>query len=367
MKHPLLPLAALALAASLPGSMQAQNKAYLTQVLEYCPAPGQFVHELPAYEEGDTAERMAQKCLDNLYNESLVSLGGYGGYMTVSFDHPVVNVPGQKDLLILGNANRYGTSAEPGIVLVAMDTNANGLPDDTWYELAGSEYANPATLHGYEITYTRPDRPDQDVVWTDNQGGQGVVKYMGSTYGHAHAHFPAWTDQPTLTFRGSRLPDNGAWDETMGMWVMRPWDYGYVDNQWTDEGSQFDLDWAVCADGTPANLPYVDFVRIYTAVNQQVAAGVGELSTEVADVQDLHPEAAASIGRPAGGTPALALQGRTLDVRCPAPTEIRIYRTDGQTVAHWHHPGGHGQTALTLTPGCYVAEAAGQRIKLLVR
>ena len=38
-----------------------------------------------------------------------------------------------------------GGSSEPGIVLVSKDTNGNGLADDEWYELAGSEYNSPAT------------------------------------------------------------------------------------------------------------------------------------------------------------------------------------------------------------------------------
>lgn len=43
------------------------------------------------------------------------------------------------------------------IVMVSYDTNMNGKPDDEWYELAGSEYYKPTTIHNYSITYTRPD------------------------------------------------------------------------------------------------------------------------------------------------------------------------------------------------------------------
>ena len=34
---------------------------YISRVFEYRPAPGQFINTLPAYEEGDTDETMAQK------------------------------------------------------------------------------------------------------------------------------------------------------------------------------------------------------------------------------------------------------------------------------------------------------------------
>ena len=62
-----------------------------------------------------------------------VSLGGFGGYIVVGFDHSIDN-SGDYDLGILGNS--FSGSSEPGIVWVMQDENGNGLPDDTWYELA---------------------------------------------------------------------------------------------------------------------------------------------------------------------------------------------------------------------------------------
>ena len=98
---------------------------------------------------------------------TMVTLGGYGGYIVVGFDHTIVNRPGEYDFKILGNAfyandnprpdAPLGGSSEPGIVMVSVDTNGNGVPDDEWYELAGSEYYKKETLKNYEITYYRPD------------------------------------------------------------------------------------------------------------------------------------------------------------------------------------------------------------------
>ena len=70
------------------------------------PAPGQFVNIMPLYEEGDTEEDMCRKARESISgtNDIMISLGGYGGYVTFGFDHTVVNVPGQKDFKILGNA-----------------------------------------------------------------------------------------------------------------------------------------------------------------------------------------------------------------------------------------------------------------------
>ena len=41
---------------------------YIYKVVDYSPAPGQFVNTMPAYEKGDDAAKMAQKCTDMLAN-----------------------------------------------------------------------------------------------------------------------------------------------------------------------------------------------------------------------------------------------------------------------------------------------------------
>ena len=66
----------------------------ITKVFEYMPAAGQFVNELPPYEEGDDETTMCAKCLQRLEQGSLVSLGGFGGYITVGFDSPILNHTG---------------------------------------------------------------------------------------------------------------------------------------------------------------------------------------------------------------------------------------------------------------------------------
>jgi len=201
---------------------------YISRVYEYCPAPGQFVNEMPRYEDGDTYESILQKAEESISgtNDIMISLGGYGGYVTLGFDHTVINVPGERDFRIWGNCfyellqpDKKGGSAEPGIVMVSYDTNCNGLPDDEWYELAGSEYNSPATRHGYSITYFRPD-PDRDIVadednslddiyyirWADNSGGEG---YMAKNIFHNQQYYPRWLEADSLTFGGTLLAPNG--------------------------------------------------------------------------------------------------------------------------------------------------------------
>ncbi len=149
---------------------------YVTAVTDFLPAPGQFVNELPKYEEGDTQQKMNDKALEAIGHDTrgIVSLGGFGGYIVVGFDHTIINVPGKRDFKVLGNAfyadanpdpaAAKGGSCEPGIVMVAYDRNRNGQPDeDEWYELAGSEYNKSTTIKDYVISYTRPGNGHQPV------------------------------------------------------------------------------------------------------------------------------------------------------------------------------------------------------------
>lgn len=284
----------LAVVLALP--MMAQNSPYLAHVYEYMPAPGQFVNELPEYEDGDDAEAMRRKAEEQIADNErgMITLGGWGGYIIFGFDHPVVNVPGKNDFLVQGNAfytnaslgAEGGGSSEPGIVMVSRDDNGNGLPDDEWYELAGSEYTNPQTLHNDTVTYERTDS-FADVPWTDNLGNNGVIKTNSF---HHHNFCPEWLTGD-LTFTGSRLPDN--WEYVNNQYVLYPYAYGYADNHPdTCSLAQLNIEWAVRNDGTPVHLATIDFIKVYTALQQQVG-NLGESSTEITGARDLHPDAKA--------------------------------------------------------------------------
>ena len=283
---------------------------YISQVYEYCPAPGQFVNEMPQYDDGDTAAdmvRKAQECISGT-NDIMISLGAYGGYVTFGFDHTVVNVAGEYDFRIWGNCfyeavnpDARGGSAEPGIVMVSYDSNCNGVPDDDWYELAGSDYYANTTLHNYTITYHRPDAdkspiPDDTgfisdthyIAWHDSQGSDG---YVAKNIFHKQSYWPRWMDDsPSLSFNGSCLPQNGFDTSGYGSYyVLYSFDWGYVDNHPNDYAdlNSFDISNAVDANGYPVNLPGADFIRVYTGVNQY-CGWLGETSTELSRAQDLH-------------------------------------------------------------------------------
>lgn len=255
-----------------------------SSVLEYIPAPGQFIND------GFTAATDEEACryaLGRLNEGSHVSLGAFGGYLTAGFDHSVESSNGGYDLQITGNAHE--SSSEPGIIWVSQDENGDGLPNDTWYELRGSEYGKEETWQDYAVTYYRPSGPKMPVEWTDNRGGSGTVDYLPAYHAQS-SYYPAWVDAGSYTLRGTRLQDRLTDESGNGsMWIGYPFGWGYADN-WsaTDPDiDKFRISDAVQWDGSPANLKYIDFVRIQCGV-QAKGGWTGEQSTEITLIRDLH-------------------------------------------------------------------------------
>lgn len=294
-----------ALAASLSA---AADSPYITSVYEYRPAPGQFVNTLPAAAAGDTEADVCARALDAIGGTAggTVTLGDFGGYITFGFDHTVQNVAGKADFKVLGNSffkttateKPDGGSSEPGIILVSRDDNANGLPDDTWYEIRGEAYDK--STPGFSITYYRPAADHQPTVsdprgaysddeyirWTASDGTSG---YMPKLLVHTQDYFPLWLSDDQLTFSGTLLPGNAAEEGSrIKEWVLYPAGRGYADCYPNDDArAEIDIDMATDAAGNPANLPGIDFVRVYTGMHQYLGA-LGETSTEVCGAVDLH-------------------------------------------------------------------------------
>lgn len=300
---------------------------YIKSVFDYLPAPGQFVNELPKYNAGDTYETMVAKAGKELIGEeaNMITLGGWGGYVVVGFDHTVVNVPGRRDFRIHGNAfgananprpnAPFGGSCEPGIIMVAYDKNKNGKPDeDEWYEIKGSANfsaeAEPwysvavsvkndvRTFRSYEMTYHRPatETPSPApqghvsignyIRWADNQGQEG---YKVKNTFHTQSYYPGWVKEDKITYKGIRLATNGIEESGSGSYfVLYAFRYGYVDNYPNPHNnSGIDIDWAIDKNGKKANLPGIDFVKVYNGIDQE-NGWLGEASTEVGRGEDLH-------------------------------------------------------------------------------
>ncbi len=286
------------------------------EVVEFHPAPGQFVNTLPKADEGSTHEDVCRKATGNL-NEGtgLIHLGTYGGYITVRFDHPVQNKRGS-DLRITGNGfyaasdpvygkETIGGSFEPGIVYVGVGEDVETCK---WYELAGSEYYT-SEIHDFSITYHKPTSEtgehQQDfstydeyikweATWTDNNGERrDSTGYHMKNSAHAQSYWPLWEDGETLTFKGGKLPNNAVdyITDSRHYWVLYRYAkdaYGYVDASLNkDDYSTFDIDWAVDENGNHVDLKEINFVKVVCGIFQY-CGWLGETSTEVAGFQDLH-------------------------------------------------------------------------------
>ncbi len=266
--------------------VDASQRAACNRVYEYLPAPGQFINETYAPRTMEEACAWAEKQLGSKYG--YVSLGSFGGCVVVGFDHPVACTGGY-DLAIDGNP--LDTSSEPGIVWVMQDENGDGLPNDTWYELRGSEYGKPETWQDYAVTYYRPSEPDAGIAWTDDRGQSGTIARV--SYHRQDSYYPAWVGDDSYTLRGTRLEARNRFDGVQ--WINPPYEWGYADNfssidRLTDNGmnaNRFRIADAVRADGLPAGLAHIDFVKVQTGVLAQ-SGGLGETSTEVFAIRDLN-------------------------------------------------------------------------------
>ena len=226
-------------------------------------------------------------------------------------DHRIENDPANPygvDFTIYGNA--FKGSAEPGIVSVMKDENGNGLPDDTWYELAGSQHYTGNYFACYKLTYFNTSALyNGDILWAGSAGDSGFVRHNEF---HTQPYYPSFEYFPeinldSMSFSGSRL----YMPVSSESGVLKTPDilFGYADvhninnppsgpgpdNPYTPDcvegtgGDAFDISWARDSTGRFMNHDGIDFIRIQTSVNAG-AGPLGELSTDVAGVTDVSPD-----------------------------------------------------------------------------
>jgi hypothetical protein len=264
-----------------------------TVVFEYTPAPGQFINETKTggfTGEETTPEAAIAYATQRMKDDAFVSLGGFGGYMVIGFDHSIDNT-GNYDFGIKGNS--FKGSSEPGIVWVMQDENGNGKPDDTWYELKGSETGKETTVRNYAVTYYRPSEPQQPVQWTDSEGNSGEVDYLKQFHTQDY-YYPAWITADSYTLTGTCVEARNYDQSGNGTyWVQAEYDWGYADNfseidRLSNDGNAnaaananyFKISNAIDDKGNPVDLKYIDFIKVQTACNTK-SGWLGENSTEV--------------------------------------------------------------------------------------
>jgi len=261
-----------------PGS----SDVYITNVFDYVYAPGQ--HALLA-KPADISNFIGEPKNDRGW----LYLGGFGGYVVAGFNHNVMNGEGF-DFEVYG---LQGASPEPGIVYVMPDTNGDGLPNETWYELKGNQFAN--SRRNYWVRYYKAAVDSANITWKDSEGNRGeLISGFGS--GYSSGWWWPSTVVDSITFHGTRLPDSYNDNSSGGTqyWVV-PHDrftWGYAKNLYgTDYDStvganKFDISNAVDSLGNPVNLSNIRFIKVQTAVLQQ-AGWLNEVSTEIRGAKDL--------------------------------------------------------------------------------
>ncbi|MBN2562011.1 MAG: PEP-CTERM sorting domain-containing protein [Phycisphaerae bacterium] len=313
----IMPAFAVILCSLWPSATRAESP-FATAVVDFSPAPGQFVNE-PLY--NDPIKVLGAPIGGGTYNpdnSKLVNLGGFGGSITLAFDHTVmddVTNPLSLDAIVFGNAtwvdnnpNRHW--AECGVIEISRDVNGNGLADDPWYLIPGSHITD--TAGQWEIqtwddntgdpTYT-PDNtnwipPGRTGEW-DTQGYRlpadvfdvtilenpnGLDATEEGIFGYADLH-------PVLIL-GDLDADNVVDDPAISPEHF----YTTPDDPFTvgitpdsGGGDAFDIAWAIdAATREPAGLDGFDFIRITNGENH-VAGIFGEKSPEIGAVADVLP------------------------------------------------------------------------------
>ncbi|MBE9488016.1 MAG: PKD domain-containing protein, partial [Bacteroidetes bacterium] len=272
-----------------------ESKNGWNKVYEYLPAPGQFINENVSLK---TMEEACEYAKNRLNDELYVSLGGFGGYIVLGFDHSILNdIDGEGyNFQVMGNS--FDGSSEPGIVWVMQDINGNSLPDDMWYELKGSESTNSKTIKNYEVTYTRPDK-NSDTPWIDNQTPQnnGVIDYLSAFHTQDY-YYPEWVKENEYKLSGTCIPSRTTQNSDSGFYYNESYEWGYADNfspidRLTEDinynagvnANHFKISNAINSNGDAVNLKYIDFIKVQTGVNVK-AGWLGENSTEVFNTKD---------------------------------------------------------------------------------
>ncbi len=318
-----------AIAASVPfgalsGAASAQSD-FATTVFSYNPAPGQIVNN-PAF--SDPAQMLGPPVGGGTFSPpstGYVSLGGFGGSITLGFDHRIMDDPQNKlglDCIIFSNVfwlsgDPNARFAEAAHIEISIDLNNDGLPNDPWFLIPGSHIPNPASVFLTQLWDNDPvtATPPADLAWYP-AGAPSPMTTAGFV-------LPALFDTGIVNNpNGPTATTEGVWgyaelSPTMLLGDMSGANGSAGDNSLTDPednpaispasfytvpddpfavgidptsggGDAFDIAWAIDpVTGALANLPGFDFIRLSTGVRS--VTPFGEISAELDAVADVAP------------------------------------------------------------------------------
>ena len=164
--------------------------------------------------------------------------------------------------------------------------------------------------------------------------------------------------QNKTIFRGTKLAGNAV--QNGSYFTLPALSWGYADNQpnnSTNDKTSFNIDWAVDASGNPVQLSHIDFIKIYTAMVQE-AGWLGETSTEIAGVEDLHPNASLPTVIHSQENKQMYIQNpfnETLIVKANENCEMILYTISGNLIGKYMiTPGENTITTSQLPTGNYI-------------
>lgn len=246
------------------------------QVIKYLPAPGQFINN-SSYNNPANALGVP--------DGKLVTLGGFGGSITLRLDQPIIDLPGEADFVIIGNAIYSGGDnhqrwAEPAIIEVSSNGN-------DWILIGGSIFNTnfqPTTnLITLNLTNTNSNYWP---TWCSSNSFAIRGYSINSKFNPRLANNGNYTNAPSdtsetlygfgdCTPKGTIPTDfNRNWDSD------DPLSFG---NEGIG-GDAIKLEWAVNSNGEPIyeNIRNANFyfVRLTTAVNINFT-NLGEISPEI--------------------------------------------------------------------------------------
>lgn len=291
-------------------------------VVAYAPAPGQFVNNALYNDPSRAIGPPVGGGTLASDNTKLVSLGGFGGSITLRFTDTVRDDPCNPfglDCIVFGNAfwvagNPNRRWAEPAVIEISLDANSNGLADDPWYLIPGTHIpvAPPGIVPADAIESQPWDNnpstptPPANIGWYP-AGAPAMFTTFGfalpalfdvqvlqnpSGLGATLEAVRAYADHSPTLVLGDTNADNVADDPslTAGDFFTAP-DNPYLVGITPGSGGGDAFDIADAVDpltGAPANLRGFDFIRITNAVNF-VAGILGEISPEIGAVSDVRP------------------------------------------------------------------------------
>jgi len=258
--------------------------------------------------------------------DSVVCLHGPGAYIVVRFNPPIENHAeniGGYDFIVFGNAYWNGGNPEgshwqePAYIEVMRDENGNGIPDDAWYLIPGSEFTSfpvsSTTVEsrrdeaGYYPAYiawdtdeTHPDWYPGTELFPDQGDSVSATFYTidSAKAGTTSEWIWGYLDvTPTLKL-GDMSGADGSGDNSLDDAEDYPPDeclsmkaeYFYtvpdthgdhVIDPGSGGGDAVDIAWAVNPEtGELANLTQVDFIRI-TNCSMKIEGVLGDVDSEL--------------------------------------------------------------------------------------